>query len=128
MPTEPSTQVSVLTDGDADVSFVRLPVDGDGLHVIPLYSERPVVVLPKEHDLAEAESLLLADLDAWEVPVPQSVARLGSRKDEVAIPVTDAEETRIALAWLVENDRPEIEDWVGIVRGRTANSSRTKPR
>ncbi|WP_445286220.1 LysR substrate-binding domain-containing protein [Arthrobacter sp. Hiyo1] len=40
-------QLEVLRDGSAELSFVRLPVDRDGLHVIPLYEEQPVVVAPK---------------------------------------------------------------------------------
>ena len=36
----------------ADLSFVRLPVDREGLSVIPLYAELPVVVAPKEHEIA----------------------------------------------------------------------------
>jgi hypothetical protein len=33
--------------------------------------------------------------------------------------------TEIALAWLVDNPNELIEEFIGIVRGRTANSSRT---
>jgi hypothetical protein len=40
-------------------------------------------------------------------------------------PVTDAEPTTIALAWRIDNPNELIEEFVGIVRGRTANSSRT---
>jgi hypothetical protein len=57
--------------------------------------------------------------------VPQSVARSHSRRDLVYRPVTDAEPTTIALAWLVDNPNELIEEFIGIVRGRTANSSRT---
>jgi DNA-binding transcriptional LysR family regulator len=44
-------QVSVLRDGSADLSFVRLPVEREGLSVIPLYEEQPVVVAPKGHEI-----------------------------------------------------------------------------
>ncbi|PPF90022.1 LysR family transcriptional regulator [Subtercola sp. Z020] len=56
--------------------------------------------------------------------VPQSIARLHSRKDIVYRPVTDVAETQIALAWLAENTTADIEEFVGIVRGRSAASSR----
>jgi DNA-binding transcriptional LysR family regulator len=140
--TVPETQVAVLHRGEADVSFVRLPVPSDGLSVIPLYAEAPVVVLPKGHALADLDRVALADLDGEDrlspstdaaelvaagggiLVLPQSIARLYARRDLVSRPVADAEETRIALAWLTERTTPEVEEFVGIVRGRTANSSR----
>ncbi|MET4639799.1 LysR family substrate-binding domain-containing protein [Mycetocola sp. 2940] len=169
VPTPEADQVRVLHDRTAEVSFVRLPVDNADLSVIPLYREIPVVVLPKDHDLSQAESVTVADLAAehllqdpdavpeWRdvadeiregtrrplpeirtgddaaelvaagvgiVIVPQSVARLHSRKDVVAVPVTDVAESQIALAWLEENTTGDIEEFIGVVRGRTARSSR----
>jgi DNA-binding transcriptional LysR family regulator len=56
--------------------------------------------------------------------VPMSVARLFQRKDVVARPVTDLEPTTVALTWLREHDDERTQAFVGIVRGRTANSSR----
>lgn len=168
-PTAEADAVRVLHERTANVSFVRLPVDDTDLSVIPLYSEVPVVVLPKDHDLSQRESVSVADLatehllqEPDEVPewrdvatelsdgtrrplpemrsiedaielvaagvgiviVPQSVARLYGRKDVVARPVTDAAETRIGLAWLADETSPDIEEFVGVVRGRTARSSR----
>lgn len=146
VPTEAAGQVEVLHRRDADVSFVRLPTEADGLSVIPLYSETPVVVLPKGHPLADASSISLAELapeervssglstaDAVElvaagggiVLLPQSLARANTRKDVVSRPVLDAPETRIAIAWVADRTTPAIEEFVGIVRGRTANSSRS---
>jgi len=142
---EQPEQLAELSSGDADLAFVRLPIDEDGLHTIPLWEELAVVVLPKDHPLAEAESLTLADLEgeplAPEQPdtattvelvaagtghaiLPHGVARLHHRRDIVAIPVTDASPTRIALVWRVERDDDDIQEFVAIVRGRTARSSR----
>lgn len=146
VPVDGETQVSVLREARADVSFVRLPIERDGLSVIPLYTETPVVVVPKDHPVSLFATVTLADLatedrvpdslssaDAVELVaagggilvLPQSLARLHARKDVVARPVTDAEETHIALAWLEEATTPQIEEFVGIVRGRTAHSSRS---
>jgi len=146
--TDAANQVSVLHDGLADVSFVRLPVDREGLSIIPLYDEVAVVVVPKQHPVAAFESLTLADLasddrvadtlsaaDAVDlvaagggiVILPQSVARLYARKDVVARPVTDAPATSIAIAWPEDRTTPQVEEFVGIVRGRTAASSRAVP-
>ena len=56
--------------------------------------------------------------------IPMSVARLYARKDVATRPVTDLEPTTIALAWLVERDDEDTQAFVGIVKGRTANTSR----
>jgi DNA-binding transcriptional LysR family regulator len=56
--------------------------------------------------------------------VPQSLARLHHRKDLTYRPVTDAPESRIALSWPQDETTDLVEDFIGIVRGRTVNSSR----
>jgi DNA-binding transcriptional LysR family regulator len=142
------------------MALVRMPVDRDGLHVIPLYDEVPVVVAASEHLVAAADDVTLADLvdeqlvaphrSGWRPDVPQlewppmteqeavetvasgtgiailpmSVARLHQRKDVVSRPVTDLPATTVALAWLVERDDHRAQRFVGVVRGRTARSSR----
>jgi DNA-binding transcriptional LysR family regulator len=142
---EEAEQLADLRAGEADVAFVRLPVDDEGLHVIQLWEELAVAVLPKDHPLADADALTLADLDGEPLaPVqsdaamtvelvaagtghailPHGVARLHHRRDVVAVPLTDAAPTRIALVWRVERDDADIQELVGVVRGRTARSSR----
>jgi len=144
-------QAEVLRDGRVQMAFVRLPIDQDGLNVIPLYQEIAVAVVPVEHPAAAVDDIVAADLDGETVHeatgdidevfaliaagvgvvvVPQSIARLHARRDVTSRPVTDAPPTQIALAWLVESelddsqDAAAIEDFIGIVRGRTARSSR----
>lgn len=140
-------QLDVLRDGSADLSFVRLPVDRDGLHVIPLYEEQPVVVAPKGHEISVFEEVALEDLaeenfldvagmggpemamqvvasGAGLVILPMSVARHFNVKDTVARRLTGAEGTQIALAWPSDSTSEIIEEFIGIVRGRTAQSSR----
>jgi DNA-binding transcriptional LysR family regulator len=58
------------------------------------------------------------------VILPMSVARLLHRKDVVHRPVRDLDPTSVGLAWLVDHDDERTQAFVGIVRGRTANSSR----
>ena len=58
------------------------------------------------------------------VIVPMSVARAHHRKDVTHRPVADLPPTTVALAWLVERDGDATQAMVGIVRGRTARSSR----
>jgi hypothetical protein len=58
------------------------------------------------------------------VVVPMSVARLHHRKDVVHRPVNGVAQSGVGLAWRVEDDDPRIEEFIGIVRGRTERSSR----
>ena len=158
-------QRAIVMDGRADVCFARMPIVREGLHCIPLYSEVPVVVVPKDHpvtaydevpladlvheqlvygdvpgwvDLATADRLPFPEMSAGEaievvasgtgiVIVPMGVARLHHRKDVEHRPVLDLAPTQIGLAWRVDTDDPRIETFIGIVRGRTENSSRGKP-
>ncbi|MBT2514913.1 LysR family transcriptional regulator substrate-binding protein [Arthrobacter sp. ISL-30] len=140
-------QLAVLRDGSADLSFVRLPVDGEGLSIIPLYEEQPAVVAPKGHEISVFEEVALEDLsdetflDVEElggadialqvvasgvglVILPMPVARHLNNKETVARRLTGAPATRIGLAWPSDSTDSLIEEFVGIVRGRTAQSSR----
>ena len=138
-----ATALAALAEGTADVAFVRMPMGDDSLSAIPLYEEKPFVVAPKDHAIEAVDSVMLADLDhenvldgTWEEAVelvatgagvalmPQSVARALARRDVVARPVVDAPVTRIALAWPTDRTTSAVEEFIGIVRGRTANSSR----
>jgi DNA-binding transcriptional LysR family regulator len=144
---EDADQTAVLHDGRARMGFVRLPVERDGLHLIPLWSEVPVVVLARDHPLAEFDELQREDLadelvlerltpriavetvaaGTGVVLLPMSVARAHQRKDVRAVPVTDLPETQVGLAWRVDDEDPRVEEFIGIVRGRTERSSRGAP-
>lgn len=140
-------QREVLDDGRAHMGFVRLPIDREGLSVIPLYEEQPVVVAPKGHEISVFEEVALADLaqesfldaaalggpeaalqvvasGAGLLILPMSVARHFNVKDTVARRLTGAEGTEIALAWPAEATDDVLEEFIGVVRGRTAQSSR----
>ncbi|MCH5676308.1 LysR family substrate-binding domain-containing protein [Streptomyces gilvus] len=56
--------------------------------------------------------------------VPQSLARLHHRRDLTYRPVVDAPQSGVALSWPEEATTDLVEDFIGIVRGRTVNSSR----
>lgn len=137
-------QRRVLDAGDVDMCFIRLPVDTEGLHVIRLYDEVPVVWVSKEHPLAGFDEVTSDDLAGGNVledvnsasidlvlqelavlKVPMSIARTNSRRDLVYRPVTDAAFTTVSLAWRIDNEHESIDEFIGVVRGRTANSSRT---
>lgn len=142
-------QERLLRAGDLDMCLVRGDIDRDGMHLIPLYREVMVAVVANDHPATAFDELALADLSdeldvCAEFPeldlpmaietvaagtgyvlVPMSLARLHSRKDVDFRPVGDAQESPIGLAWLVENEDPDTQTFVGIVRGRSARSSRT---
>lgn len=58
------------------------------------------------------------------VILPMSVARLHARKDAVTREVLDLEPTKVGIAWRIDNDDDRVQVFIGITRGRTANSSR----
>lgn len=160
IPVDEEHQEVGIRDGSADMALVRLPIDRDGLHCIPLYEETVVAVIGVDHvatvveelssdDLGEEQLLLphrsgwtpAADQRSWPamtvpeaievaasgtgiVLLPQSVARLHHRRDVTHRPVTDLEPTTVGLAWRIDHDDPRLETFVGVVRGRTARSSR----
>ena len=160
VPTTEAEQEALVREGTVDLALVRLPVDREGMNVIPLYDEVPVVVAGHEHLVSAADEVTLADLvdeqlvlphrsgwrpqaaqlewpemserDAVETVaagtgiaiMPMSVARLYHRKDVVQRPVVDLDPTSVALVWLVEKDDERAQRFVGVVRGRSARSSR----
>lgn len=139
-------QLAGLSEGSLDMCFVRLPIDRDGLHAIPLYEEQMVAWVSKDHaiaaadevtlaEIAELDDTVLTELDAIALDrvlagavlvVPMSIARGASRRDLVYRPVTDAEPSPVALAWRIDAENPLIDEFVGVVRGRSADSSRTQ--
>jgi DNA-binding transcriptional LysR family regulator len=160
----PADAPALIREGKADAALLRLPIDRDGLHAIPLYVEQTVVVVPKDHLVTAADEITTADLAdelvlhpmddllGWDRPpgrvvderppttadavalvamgtgllvVPQSLARLHHRKDLTYRPLTDAPESQVALAWPEGEPSELMEQLIGIVRGRTVNSSRT---
>ncbi|MEU4291987.1 LysR family substrate-binding domain-containing protein [Kribbella sp. NPDC026596] len=154
---------ALIRAGQADAALLRLPIDRDGLHAIPLYVEQTVVVIPKDHVVTAADEVTTEDLADelmlhpqddvldWDRPpgrviderpgstadavalvamgtgllvVPQSLARLHHRKDLTYRPLTDAPESQVALTWPEGEPSELMEQFIGIVRGRTVNSTR----
>ena len=56
--------------------------------------------------------------------VPQSLARLHHRKDLTFRPVNDVPQSQVVLSWLEGQTTDLVEEFIGIVRGRTVNSTR----
>jgi DNA-binding transcriptional LysR family regulator len=165
LPVEMAEAATLLAD-KADAGLIRLPVDQDVFHAIPLYTEVTVVVVMRDHLLAAADQVTVADLAdetllrplddvlAWTdvsvapaivsadhpattaaavelvaagagvLVVPQSLARTHHRRDLTYRVVTDAPTSTVALVWARDRYTDLVEEMIGIVRGRTANSTR----
>ena len=73
-------------------------------------------------------ALYLAAAGVGRLVVPQSLARLHHRRDLTYRPLTDAPGSGVGLAWPDAENTELMEEFIGIVRGRTVNSSRTPRR
>ncbi|MBB5857732.1 LysR family substrate-binding domain-containing protein [Amycolatopsis umgeniensis] len=154
---------ALVREREVDAVLLRLPIDREGLHAIPLYTETTVVVVPKDHLVAAADEVSVDDIAddivlhplddtlEWDRPpgkpalerpattadaielvaagvglllVPQSLARLHHRRDLTYRPISGAPESGVALSWPEEETTDLMEQFIGIVRGRTVNSTR----
>ncbi|WP_327685151.1 LysR substrate-binding domain-containing protein [Streptomyces sp. NBC_00467] len=77
-----------------------------------------------ERPATTADAIELVAAGVGLLVVPQSLARLHHRKDLTYRPVSGTPESRIALSWPEDRTTDLVEDFIGIVRGRTVNSSR----
>jgi DNA-binding transcriptional LysR family regulator len=77
-----------------------------------------------ERPATTAAAIELVAAGAGVLVVPQSLARLHHRKDLTYRPVSDAPESQVALTWPDAATTELMEQFIGIVRGRSVNSSR----
>ncbi|MFK4084627.1 LysR family substrate-binding domain-containing protein [Kribbella sp. NPDC020789] len=77
-----------------------------------------------ERPATTADAIALVAMGTGLLVVPMSLARLHHRKDLTYRPLTDAPVSQVALTWPEEAESTLVEEFVGIVRGRTANSTR----
>jgi DNA-binding transcriptional LysR family regulator len=145
VPVTEDTQLVGVRDGSQSMALVRLPVDREGLHLIPLYEELPVAVMSIDNTLTLLDEVSQADLadehQAWGdlatadvvatvaagtgvAVMPMSVARLHHRKDVTYRTVTDLPPTTVGLTWRVDDEDERVQTFIGIVRGRSERSSR----
>ncbi len=176
----PAEAAAAVLDGRADAAVLRLPsepapgapVPGlpavapstrDGWAVVPLWEDRAVVVVPREHLFTVVETVDLEDLrdepllvpaddvlgaeaavgagevtavpdtptaldlvasGAGVVVLPHALAREHGDRRFAVRDVPDVPGSRVVLVWHRDNEHPLVQELVGIVRGRTAGSSR----
>jgi DNA-binding transcriptional LysR family regulator len=75
-----------------------------------------------------AEAIELVAAGVGLLVVPQSLARLHHRRDLTYRPLVDAPGSGVGLSWPDAENTELMEEFIGIVRGRTVNSSRTPRR
>ncbi|MBT2413392.1 LysR family transcriptional regulator [Streptomyces sp. ISL-12] len=77
-----------------------------------------------ERPATTADAVALVAAGVGVLVVPLSLARLHHRKDLTHRPVTDAPRSGVALSWPQDAHTDLVEDFIGIIRGRTVNSTR----
>ncbi|WJZ02195.1 LysR family transcriptional regulator substrate-binding protein [Corynebacterium freiburgense] len=145
--------IEALFAGEADIALVRLPDPRitDQYHVVRLYQEQPGIGVPKDSELTLLEEISYEDIvgenclyqpdktvdvakvreavqvvaaNVGVVLAPQPLLRSMNHKMIAHRPYQSGVPTEIGVVWPKEKDRDEIQDFVGITRGRTPRSSR----
>ncbi|WP_052851535.1 LysR substrate-binding domain-containing protein [Streptomyces avicenniae] len=89
--------------------------------------ERPPGRPAVERPATTADAVELVAAGVGVLVVPLSLARLHHRKDLTYRPVADVPQSRVALSWREDGTTDLVEQFIGIVRGRTVNSTRGRP-
>lgn len=111
--------VEELTAADLEGEVV-IPLSDDVLGALDLPGTLPATFPP----LPTNEAIATAASGVGVVIVPMSLARMHRRKDADHRRLRGGPESTVALVWPRERTTPDVDTFVGIVRGRTANSSR----
>ncbi|MFE2345643.1 LysR family substrate-binding domain-containing protein [Kitasatospora cineracea] len=77
-----------------------------------------------ERPATTGDAIELVAANVGVLAVPQSLARLHHRRDLTYRTLVGAPQSQVALAWPEDATTDLVEEFIGIVRGRTANSSR----
>lgn len=110
------TAADEITAGDLDEEPTLVPLDD----VVAWAAGEPVEHRPE----TTGDAIELVASGVGVLIVPQSLARLHHRRDLTYRPISDAPTCPVALA-VAEGPQPEpVEEFIGIVRGRRAGSSR----
>ncbi|MBN9633640.1 MAG: LysR family substrate-binding domain-containing protein [Actinobacteria bacterium] len=112
------TAVDEIAAADLDGEPILIPLD----HVVSWADAPGTPVDHRPETTEDAIELVAAGMGA--LIVPQSLARLYHRKDLTYRPITDAPTCPVALAFPAGEQPELVEEFIGIVRGRKASSSR----
>jgi sulfur transfer complex TusBCD TusB component (DsrH family) len=118
-----------LAVADLGGHIVYLPADdvlargGGALPALDVHSERPRTT---KEAIAWVASAGVGAAGAVTI-VPMSLARLHHRKDVTYRVLDGGPVSAVGLVWVSDRTTDLVEQLIGIVRGRTVNSSRGKP-
>jgi len=119
-----STDSDLTAADELDIADLRgevvIAAADDVLHLSVPDAVAPAFAPPS--DTAEAIATVAAGVGV--VIVPMSLARAHQRRDVEYRVLRDGPRSTVALAWLRDSTTPDVETFVGVVRGRTARSSR----
>lgn len=150
---ESDDALAMLIDAHATAALIRLPDErlSDDFHCVELYEERPGITVPKDSELTLLEEISRADIageivnyeaqgsvdiqavrDAVQVVAanvgvviaPRPLLRSISSKQTEHRDFPEGKAFTVALVWRKDEDSDMIQDFVGITKGRTAQSSR----
>ena len=110
--------VDAITTSDLDGEPILLPLDD-----VVAWAGAPGIPIGHRPETTE-EAMELVATGIGVLVVPQSLARHHHRRDLVFRPITDAPTCPVALALLAGPQSALVEDFIGVVRGRTPGSSR----
>ncbi|MFE6689102.1 LysR family substrate-binding domain-containing protein [Streptomyces sp. NPDC057743] len=130
IPLYTETTVVVVPKDHLVAAFEEVSADdlADELVLHPLDDvlewERPPGRPAVERPATTADAIELVAAGVGLLIVPQSLARLHHRRDLTYRPITGTPQSRVALSWPEDRTTDQVEDFIGIVRGRTVNSTR----
>ncbi|MFG2146540.1 LysR family substrate-binding domain-containing protein [Streptomyces sp. NPDC048696] len=130
IPLYTETTVVVIPKDHAMAAVEEVPAEelADEIVLHPLDDtlgwERPPGQPAFERPATTADAVELVAAGIGLLVVPQSLARLHHRKDLTYRTLTGTPQSRVALSWPEDRTTDLVEDFIGIVRGRTVNSSR----
>ncbi|GAA4789029.1 hypothetical protein GCM10023329_45390 [Streptomyces sanyensis] len=117
-----ATAVAELAAEDLSDELVLHPLDDT------LGWEQPPGRPAIERPATTGDAVQLVAAGVGVLVAPQSLARLHHRRDLTYRPVSGVPQSGVALSWPQEATTDLVEEFIGIVRGRTVNSTRGRPR
>ncbi|MDI3403771.1 LysR family transcriptional regulator substrate-binding protein [Streptomyces cavernicola] len=130
IPLYTETSVVVIPKDHLAAAFDEVAADdiADEIVLHPLDDtldwEKPPGQPAFERPATTADAIELVAAGIGLLVVPQSLARLHHRKDLTYRTINGVPQSQVALAWPEERTTDLVDDFIGIVRGRTVNSTR----
>ncbi|MGO1318260.1 MAG: LysR substrate-binding domain-containing protein [Cellulomonadaceae bacterium] len=112
------TAVDEVAAADVAEETVLHPLDD------PFRWDGPPGVRARERPATTADAVALVAAGVGLLVTPMSLARLHHRKDVTYRPLTDGPGAPVGLVWVADRTTDLVEELIGVIRGRTPNSTR----